>query len=473
MTLLDLLHSRGLQPRRISVNHGGEYACSCPVCGDGGKGARSDRFHVWPQRETSGLSAGRFWCRQCGISGDTIGFLQKIDGRSFPDACAELGIPLERGRVRRSRYTLPPAVKPVAAGWQPVEYPPPSATWQHKAANLLADCQQRLAGDQEAMAWLAVRGITAEMAAAYGLGFNRSSKGGDRYRPRTLWGLTEKLKDGRPKKLWIPQGWVIPSRGDQGQLLQLRIRRRNQDVERFGGHIKYLPVDGSSQATMVLRPAAPVQVVVESGFDAILLDALGGGLIGGITTWNSSARPDCRAHALLEGCECILGGLDYDQGGDEQQEWWKATYRHYRRLPALHGGAKDPGQAIEDGHLDHAGLRRWLLSGLPRGLRTKHGLEETPAAVQVEPAPAVDQQPPSEPAQVAELTLKGGKVVYVTDDQDQWRELMDDGLPAFSANELERLQAGAGQLGEEEVEVVVAIKELFGGYIRAGRGCHD
>lgn len=474
--LLTLMLDRGYSPRKTSTKDGGEYSSPCPVCGDGGKGARSDRFHIWPSRETSGKGTGRFWCRQCGISGDSIAFLQKVDALSFVDACNELGIVLQQqgNLFRARRYQPPPQPAQEPQSWQPTAYPEPCETWQLKATNLLAECQARLMGDQAAMEWLAQRGITRDMAARYGLGYNRSSKGGDRYRPRTSWGLQEKLQDGKKKKLWLPQGWVLPARNASGELVQLRIRRRPEDIARFGGHIKYLPIDGSSPATLVLHPEAEVFVMVESGFEAVLIAGLFEGKVGTMTTWNSSARPDRYAHALLSSCPCILGGLDYDQGGDREQEWWSNTYPQYRRLPALPGGAKDPGDAFADGHTDHAALRGWVIDGLPRGLRIKLGFERgycAPARPekQTRKKQAKPDKNSTQRPKVAELQLTNGATIYVTDDRPQWRSLMDAGKPAFSTNELQRLKRGAGVVDEHESSVLVAMKEVLGGYIRAGR----
>ena len=47
----------------------------CPECGDGGKGARSDRFRVF----TDG--SPRWWCRRCGFQG----FVDEIDGEPWRD----------------------------------------------------------------------------------------------------------------------------------------------------------------------------------------------------------------------------------------------------------------------------------------------------------------------------------------------------------------------------------------------------
>jgi hypothetical protein len=472
--LLTLLQNRGLSPRKISTTNGGEYVCACPVCGDGGKGASSDRFHVWPSKEGSEKCVGRYWCRQCGANGDTIAFLQQIDGLTFPQACGELGIHIDSPvSSKYSTYTPPPSAPVRPEVWTPKTYPSPSDVWREKACNLLADCQQRLQSTPDALDWLARRGITAEIAASYGLGYNLSSQGKDRYRPRTLWGLQPKMQGNKAKRLWIPRGWVIPAHDGSGTLVQLRIRRLNEDIAAFASDIKYLPIDGSSMATMVLHPDAEVFVVVECGFDAILLAALTDGKIGSITTWNSAARPDAATHALLQRSTCILGGLDYDHGGDREQGWWSGKYRQYRRLPALPAEAKDPGDAAAAG----VDLQGWLIDGLPRGLKLKLGFvsrSHRPAPVQERSEPISDPHADPQAADVVEIELVDGKVVYVTNDQQAWKELANQGKPVFSQNELERLAASVAGMDaadrQDAILKAIEVKEVFGGYIQRGRG---
>lgn len=472
--LLDLMTNRGLSPRKTSTNNGGEYCSACPRCGDGEKGLKSDRFHIWPAKETSGLGVGRFWCRSCGISGDSIAFLQKIDGLSFPDACNELGIilPRQNNSRRTRRYQAPPVAPKAQYGWQPTTYPEPCALWQEKAGNLLVDCQARLLEAEAALAWLAGRGITAAMAEAYGLGYNLSSRGKDRYRPRASWGLPEKKQNGKPKKLWIPRGWVIPSRNAAGQLVQLRIRRLDEDIAAFGSNIKYLPLDGSSAATMVLHRQAEVFVPVECGFDAILLDWLMEGKIGVTTSWNNAARPDTSTNALFQKASLILGALDYDKGGDSEQGWWKKQYRQYKRLPALAGGAADPGEAFSAG----VDLRAWIIDGLPRGLQIKLGFTGKKLAPAAKAAPSAAQTPAPYSAPAAEcfeIELTNGTLIYVTNDQAKWQELIDAGKPVFSQNELDRLKEATATMNDADrlaaAMQVITVKQELGGYVRDGR----
>lgn len=472
--LLSLMSSQGYTPRRCSSVDGGEYSSACPVCGDGGKGGESDRFHIWPAKQTGGLAPGRFWCRQCGEAGDTIAFLQKVSGLSFQQACSELDIALPGNTTYQPRrYQPPPACPTDHPEWQPRTYPTPGPIWQEKAGNLLADCRKRLAAEPEAIAWLEERGITRQMIDTYGLGYNMSSRGGDRYRPRSAWGLAPKKQGGKEKKLWIPRGWVIPCFDKDGALIQLRIRRRDEDVAAFCSHIRYLPLDGSSMAAMVLHPAAEVFVIVESGFDAFLLAGTMHGKIGAMTTWNSSARPDVYADSVLQRASFILGGLDYDKGGDREQPWWTKTYKHYRRLPAFADGVKDPGDAYQAG-ID---LKSWIVDGLPKGLQIKLAFNKPPVVSTKPKPPAMPEEKPAEksPPEAIEIELSDGLVIYVTNDTAKWQELTDQGKPVFSQNELERLKtATAGMTAEERIAAArqaIEVKQAFGGYIRHGNSC--
>lgn len=488
--LMEIMINHGFEPRRGSSANGGEYYSACPFCGDGEKGKRSDRFHIWPDKPMDGHGHGRFWCRRCGADGDNIAFWMKLKNVNFPQACADLGIILPQGNGGgyRSRYKQPPKQKRNSSTvWKPRTYPEPNGVWQEKATKLLDDCQQRLANEQDAIAWLEARGLTRSVIDTYKLGFNQSSKNGDRYRPRKVYGLPPKKNGkGQDKRLWLPKGWVVPMFGANGQLLQLRIRRLDEDIAKFAGNIKYLPIDGSSSATMVLHPNADVFVVVESGLDAILLAGLMAGKIGVITGHNNSARPDVRAHGLLQRSSCILGGLDYDDGGDGQQEWWQHHYQQYRRLPAFGAGIGDPGEAYKAG----VDLQQWIVDGLPKGLQIKLGFSRSskPKVQPIKPpsndvikeeivkeekqatAPALEQD--SEPDSM-EIEMEGGRKIFVTESEAEWHRLTAQDKVVYSKNELTRVQPLMSDMDDTElakaVDLLDGIKECFGGYVGAYR----
>lgn len=476
-TLLDLIALRGIETRRVSAAEGGEWAGPCPLCGG------RDRFRIWPEKAHDGRSIappGRYWCRGCGIQGDAIDYLRRVEGLSFAEACARLGI--ERpGRAAAPAYRPAPTLAD-PRDWTPREYAPPTDAWREQAEALLARAQERLAGDADAQDWLTMRGITPRAAKIYGIGYHVSSSGGDSYGNREAWGLAPELKNGKPKRLWIPRGWVIPARDAEGRLLQLRVRRRPEDVKRFAQGVKYMPVEGSSQATLVLHPEAPAFAVVESGFDAVLLAALTGGAVGAICAWSAAARPDARAHALLSACLCVLLALDYDPAGDKESAWWQARYRHALRLPRL--GAKDPGEAAACG----VDVYAWIRDGMPRGLAMRlrmvaRQLPQSPAAT----APSKrgpDQAPLREGggaerrgecpiAPDAHRAVVAGREIYICNDRAQWQALAKSGAAVFTTNEAERLRPVLSGMTPEEREQAVGqicdAKAILGGYITEAR----
>jgi len=102
-------------------------------------------------------------CFGCGVAGDALKFVMEIDGLTFPEAIKLLaernGIPMPK----RSDYSDPDA-KLRGALFE-----------MHKIANELF--QSSLRGDQgaNARAYLAKRGVSAELIETFGLGFSESS----------------------------------------------------------------------------------------------------------------------------------------------------------------------------------------------------------------------------------------------------------------------------------------------------------
>lgn len=459
-TLLDLARDHGLQMLRVSTAGGGEWAGPCPLCGG------TDRLRVWPDKVNTGGYGltGQFWCRQCGTKGDALDWLQRVDRLSFRDACQRLGI--AKSSTPRQHYRPAPTAPPATAPWTPRNYPPPSALWQEQAETLLAAAQERLFTERPALDWLARRGINEAAARRYGLGYHRSTKGGDSYRSREAWGLQpQTTAKGQPKRLWIPEGWLIPSRDTQGTLLQIRIRRPDHARARFAPDIRYLPVEGSSQATLVLHPEAQAFAVAESGLDAILLAACTGGTLGAVCTWSASARPDSRAHTLLSKACCILIALDYDTAGDHEAQWWMQHYRRAIRPPSF--GAKDPG----DAHAQGIDLLDWIRRALPHGLAMRLQLiPRQPSRTE----PPANPQPPAAPiAPSAHSVGLYGRQIYLCDNQTEWQALADAHFPVFSATEVMHLAPLMHQMGATEraeaTELLCDVKEIFGGHIQEVR----
>lgn len=365
MNTLDLA-SRRVELRKASSTHGGEWQGPCPACGG------TDRFHVWPEQNEG---RGGYWCRGCGKTGDNIQFLRDFEGLSFRDACARLNITVPDRPDHHSpgSGSSPAHTKPE---FKPETHPAPADLWQEKAEKLVAWSQENLAGNKDVLAWLAGRGIDADTAYYYRLGWNPGENGKDLYRPRKAWGLPELLRDdNRPKALLIPRGLVIPYIVG-GVIHRIRIRRPEAHRTKEWS-TPYHVLSGSSMATMILARDRRAFLVVESELDGIAV-AAATPLVGAVALGSVSAKPDVEVSAVLRSALQILNALDYgDMGGGAKAAsraiaWWTENFRHCDRWPVPKG--KDPGEAVRLG-ID---LARWIEAGLPPALTIGNvrGLED-------------------------------------------------------------------------------------------------
>ena len=441
MTILDLIPGRIV---KASSAKGGEYHGPCPVCGG------RDRFHAWPAQGEHGT----YWCRGCDIAGDAIQYLRDVEGLSFRQACEKLGKDVEVTRAAQPRTERP-------LGFQPATVVAPADLWQGKATILMEYCHAKLLENKEQLTWLSARGITVDLVAHYRLGWNPA----DIWRERRAWGLEEEIKPetGKPKKLWLPKGLVIPVL-DKYRAVQLRIRRPE-------GEPRYYVVPGSSRQPLVSRLDAQAYMVVESGLDAILLDAVAGDLAGIIAMHNDSAKPPAGLFEILTGSLHISVAMDSDKptrnkatgklesAGAKASRWWLQQFHQAERTPVI--GGKDPGEAFKAG----VDLRAWVLAGLPPCFQV---MENQPAPVEV-PAistPDTTTSTPDHSAQPHAMVSPDGRPFHVVETREEWQQLTDAGQIAFSRLELARLQT-AGPT-PAEAALVLDVKELFpGAYIKS------
>jgi DNA primase len=386
MLLLDLLQADGLQFKKVASTNGGEYAGPCPSCGG------ADRFRCWPEQG----DGGRFWCRGCDKKGDAIQYLRDFRGHGYLEACSLLGQEPKESK-RSLDWDRKPGNHHQSALWQPRETAQPGNLWQSKAISFLkwSEAQLWSETDTSARDWLHGRGLTDETIKVFRLGWNPQ----DWFiKQRTAWGLHETLNDkGKPKKLWLPLGLVIPKLTEDS-IVRLRFRRPDGDP-------RYYLLPGSETGALCI-PGGPACVVVESELDATLLHQDAGDLATMIALGSAQARPDHAAAALLDQAETILVSLDSDEAGAKAAwQWWAQHYPKAKRWPVIRG--KDPTEARQNG-LD---LRAWILAGLPAQEPV-----ELPAA-QAEPAimAALGNPYPNEGGQVACdccLSWKGKSCVH-------------------------------------------------------------
>ena len=342
MSVLDIAISCGVAPKRVSSVKGGEYASACPMCGG------NDRFRVWPVQGEHGA----WWCRGCGKGGDALQLLRDAKKMSFKEACDYLGKQAPRRTITRGKTPREP--KAQGPDFIPREITDPTELWRSRAEAFTEWAHKVLIKHTAQLAWLAERGITIETVERFRLGWNPE----DLWREKPAWGVED-----NGKKLWLPEGLVIPWTVD-GRMHRLRIRRPAPDAEP-----RYYVVPGSGMAPMMIRPDSlpgrgrAAWVVVESELDAILVSQDAGALAGTASLGNSTAKPDGELYEALKGAACILNALDFDAAGAKAWKWWQTHFVQAERWPVPQG--KDPGDYRKGG----GDIRAWVLAGLPLGLR--------------------------------------------------------------------------------------------------------
>ena len=390
MNIIEIFEQAGLSPCKVASTNGVELASPCPICG--GK----DRCRIWPQKGET----GRWWCRQCQKSGDAIDALMQITGRNFAQcyvdfhtsngmteqqpllALVEKGMAgaavkflkahrgMDTAEARDFLNVRPDDLGPYKSAFptvsslrapskqklfKPRESKTPDDTWQDNARSFLAWAQKQLWNTTEgesARNWLHDRGLTDETIKATGLGWNPT----DFYRRRKDWGLPEKIKkNGRPKKLWLPGGMVIPY-VISGKIIRLRVRR--PDPGKLG---RYILISGSDTRPMVWNNNDNYHIIVESELDGILINQEARGIISTIALGSISTRPDKDLHVQLQTAKLILSALDTDEPGAKTSwDWWAEHYSNVKRWPCPIG--KDPGEAFQAG----LNIRSWVEAGIPQ-----------------------------------------------------------------------------------------------------------
>lgn len=353
--ILEIIQKTGITLKKTSSTHGGEWTGPCPACGG------RDRFHVWPERRDSKRPEriGLYWCRGCGKAGDAVQALVDFKGMSYREAFAALGIE----KKAHEDENLSP-IKAFSRGGcqgssaadtkdeQKIDSAKPPA-WSERASALVSQAEEALMASERALEYLRRRGIGKRAAREHRLGLVAE----DLFRPRSSWGLPEELRDdGRPKKLWIPAGILIPCLSG-GHVVRLRVRRRAKDGP------KYYVVPGSAMDAMVLGArSSPVAIVVESELDAIAVASAAGDICSVIATGSAQTMPRGEAEEILKTAKRILVSLDSDPAGASYFRIYAERYPQARPWPVPQG--KDPGEAFYLG----VDLRSWVAAGFPDGL---------------------------------------------------------------------------------------------------------
>lgn len=339
--------------------HGDRYSGPCPKCGGS---ARSDKFSI--------RADGGFKCYACGFKGDAITWLREIDGLSCPEAFAAAGMDCSRSacavwstcRKGLGGKKVQPLPRSVAVPALPstkertTEQRDPKERWLSWSSALLTKAQGALTGDRSMVDYLAGRGIGLAAAKVAGLGVLTHPQKPN----RESIGLTPE-RSGKPH-LWVPAGLVVPTFDVDGQLHRLRIRRTDEDRANFRSDLKYVWVEGSGNAPMLIRrEQAAGTVIVEAELDAIAIAAAHSG-VNVLAMGTVDMPPTAEQAAVLRETPVILVALDADgqsAAGQKAVRGWLKTWPQAKAWPVPSG--KDPGDFVAGG----GQLTAWVQAGLP------------------------------------------------------------------------------------------------------------
>lgn len=367
MILLELLQAN-VRLRRVARTHGGEWAGPCPWCGG------RDRFRVWPNED-----GGRYWCRGCGKHGDAIEYLRESRGLSFREAVEELG---RESILKPSRMVR----------HEREEKRSSSLKWEGKAETFLKESIESLWRGSDVLSFLHGRGLRDETIRTAALGWSPR----DQYEDRETWGLDPVTDErGKAKKLWLPEGLVIPLI-EKDRVLRLRIRRAK-------GELRYYIVPGSNTKPMVLNSDLGSFVIVESELDGLLISQEVGDLIGTIALGSVTMRPDEDTDRQLKEAGLILNCLDFDRAGAEASwGFWSETYRaKVRRWPVPVG--KDPSEAFQK----ELNIRAWIEAGLPNKILSLQREKLTEATIRPFPKEWLQRFDETQLERLAIMTVDG------------------------------------------------------------------
>ena len=329
--LVELAGHSGL--KKVASTRGGEWAGPCPFCGG------RDRFRVQP-------ATGLWFCRQGCSDGrwqDAIGFVMRRDGVPFVEACRILGAsPSELGE-HRPRAAEPPLF---------AEDLEPTAGWRERAAAFVEACAAALWTDAgaRARAYLAGRGLQPETLQAWRVGFHDA----DRHEQPGDWGLPELDDRGKPSRVWLPRGIVLPWFVGE-RLWLVKARRATEDPKYWairGGHPLLYGAD-------TLVPGQPA-VMFEGEFDTLLAWQAVQDRTATVSLGSASRRPTRRAALLLAQADPLLAAYDLDEEGERGTERLRQLAPRVRRIRPPVG--KDVGEFIAAGGRPRA----WITYELAR-----------------------------------------------------------------------------------------------------------
>jgi len=321
-TVLDL-YMRKYTPLTPNPESRKEVHGPCPFCGG------TDRFVIW-------MDADRYWCRQCGRSGNAIQFARDVVGLDFREAQELVGgdtAPTRSARTKRKRTLSNNGM------------PPTSRPWGERAAALAFVCQNALWATDRPLTWLRdVRGLADETLGHFGIGYNAT----ERHERGSEWGLD--------KDVWIPRGITIPWYLDvpvENTLWNVRIRRPE-------GKPKYVGLPAAGNGLFNYADQVLPALICEGEIDAMTVWQEASDLVLPLATGGTQNAHLSRWVARLARLPLVLIAFDTDAAGEATVQWWLECLKNAVVWPPTCHDINDMLTRGED-------VRRWIQEGLMNG----------------------------------------------------------------------------------------------------------
>jgi len=329
MHLLNLVNERGLTPKWVALTEGGEYHSPCPSCGG------TDRFIIQPNKQMKNCM-GYYFCRQCGVKGDSIQFcLDYLDFTNFKEAAdyAKANLP-NLGHNIFTKKNTPDFLAVLNK---------PSKIWDQQASKIVQEAHDCILLQNDILQNLNNRGLPIDVIKKNKIGWLPENKNFEGHE----WGLEK-------EKVWFPAGLLIPTIEQDGSIIRLKIRRKDW---RMGDELpKYIAISGSMKGFNIIgNKKNHVVIIVESELDAYALHHIVGNFAVIIAIGGSIKNPDRVTGYLAQNKPFLLICHDNDDAGINMLHKWKDLYSHAQPCPTPIG--KDIGEAIQQGF----DIRDWIL----------------------------------------------------------------------------------------------------------------
>jgi DNA primase len=321
--------------RYVNLKRAGKnYKACCPFHED-----KTPSFMVSPQKQTWRCYGA------CNDGGDIFSFAMKQHGWTFQEALTELA---RESNVDVSTYQPPKHKKeqPTLAYYPEQSTESNGDKWQERAHKFLAYAEEMMWSDDDTgRKYLRERGFLDRTIQSYGLGYN----------PTTLWDDWGIIEDSQVKKVWLPNGIVIPyESGDFANISKIRIRRL--DWQKGDKHSKYIVPAGVQNTAFFTRKLRKNDIVVltEGEFDGLILkQVVSDPHVVAMATGGTGGGRLLSYLAMLALAHQVIVAFDNDNGGQQVSQYWMdALPNAVRKTPTQ----KD----INDMYLAGDDIRQWV-----------------------------------------------------------------------------------------------------------------